>query len=326
MIEKCEICRKSDDGEIKVSVIMLAYNHAPFIRQAIDSVLRQHVEFSVEIWIGDDASTDGTGDIIRDYAKRYPQTIFPVVRETNLGATKNLYDLMERAQGNYLAYLECDDYWCDDCKLRRQIDFLEEHPEYIACTHKIALIDREGNPCKEEIPWISREEKYTIEDFKGIILPGHFGSILHRNIFLNCKGKYKGLITLHPFISDRSLCLLLASCGPIHQIQEIMGCYRMPTTDRNSATTILYKKNTQKILDDYFFTKELERYAIEHLKCEADFKPHKKELLYNAVCTALRHPSWCNLMIALQMLRFEHSAEFIKDLFVRLFRKITEKF
>lgn len=319
------MCRNREDGDIKLSVIMLAYNQAPYIHQAIDSVLRQRTNFKFEILIGDDASSDESASIIREYAGQYPQTVIPVIRETNCGATRNLYELMERARGDYLAYLECDDFWCNDMKLQQQVDFLEDHPEYIACTHRITLVDQKGVPYDQRIDWISDQEEYTIADFKGIVLPGHGNSMVHRNIFRNSQGKYKDLIVLHPMIADRSLCLLLASQGPIRQIQKVMGCYRQPSLHRKSATAVLYESNPNKVLDDYFFTKQLEAYANENLQGPVDFEPHKKQLLVDAVVTALRWPNRCNLSIAAEMLHNEHSPEYIKCLIDEIIRKFKAK-
>ena len=304
---------------------MLAYNHAPYIFQAIDSVLQQHTDFRFEVLIGDDASSDNTSCIVRDYAKRYPEIIVPVIRETNLGATNNLYDLIERASGKYLAYLECDDYWCDITKLQQQVDFLENNPEYIACTHKVAVIDQNGTVCDQNIEWICEKEEYSITDFKGIVLPGHISSIVHRNIFWNTKGQYKELITLHPMIADRSLSLLLAANGPIHQIQRVMGCYRQPVLSRNSATTTLYLNNPRRILDDYSLSVRLDEYAVQKLGIKVDFCPHEKDLLFCAVWAFLRKPNRWNFDVAVKMLWAEHSVESIKYVVYSIFKKIKDR-
>src|SRR5687767_5513291 len=93
----------------KVSVDMITYNHAPYIAQALDSVLMQKVSFDYEIVIGDDCSTDGTTEILRDYQRRYPDRFKPVLREKNIGASKNATDVLRRLTGEYVACLEGDD-------------------------------------------------------------------------------------------------------------------------------------------------------------------------------------------------------------------------
>jgi len=116
-----------------LSVCFICYNQAPFIRQALDSVLAQKVSFSWEILIADDRSTDGTREIVLDYQSRYPGLIRVLPRDSNLGPARNFIDLINSATGKYIAYLEGDDYWTLDTKLQQQVDFLEENPLFAIC-------------------------------------------------------------------------------------------------------------------------------------------------------------------------------------------------
>lgn len=130
-----------------VSICCLSYNHAPFVRKALDGFLMQepptgvsHDEPWYEILIHDDASTDGTDAIIREYAAKYPDVIFPLYEEVNQfsrgGAGKmDLYNY-NRAKGKYIAYCEGDDYWTEPHKLQKQVDFMESHPDYSVCWHR----------------------------------------------------------------------------------------------------------------------------------------------------------------------------------------------
>ncbi len=116
-----------------LSVCFICYNQSDFIRQALDSVLVQKINFNWEILIADDCSTDGTREIVLDYQSRYPELIRVLFRESNLGPAKNFMDLINSAEGKYIAYLEGDDYWTLDTKLQQQVDFLEEHPSFAIC-------------------------------------------------------------------------------------------------------------------------------------------------------------------------------------------------
>ena len=307
----------------KVSVVMITYNHAAYIEQALGSVLRQKTDFFFEILLGDDGSTDETANIIEQYAEKFPQRITAVIRPENVGATRNFYDLITRAKGDYIAYLEGDDYWTDCTKLQQQVDFLESHPQYIGCTHKITLVDNDGTPCHEPIPWICDKEVYTLEDFGGIVLPGHVNSLVHRNFFRDEPGKYEDLITMHPMIGDRPLCLLVASKSPIYQIQSVMGCYRKPASDRLSATNVLYEANPEKTWDDYVYTKKLETYAAERLHTDASFEPQKKHLLLDAVCTALRRPGKGSGRVVWRIIKTEKRIGFAFSVFGMLIKKIV---
>lgn len=117
----------------KVSIAMLAYNHEKYIAKAIDSILMQKVNFKYEIVIGEDCSTDGTRAIILDYTRRYPDLFKLILHEHNVGCLKNEISLYDACSGEYIAYLDGDDYWLIDNKLQMQVDFLDAHKEYSSC-------------------------------------------------------------------------------------------------------------------------------------------------------------------------------------------------
>ena len=139
---KCQI----SNNNIVVSICCITYNHAPFIRKALDGFLMQEPPTDVskdeswyEILIHDDASTDGTDEIIKEYAAKYPDRIFPLYEEENqykkVGTVGIDFFNYNRAKGRYIAYCEGDDYWTDPQKLQKQVDFMDAHPEYSICFH-----------------------------------------------------------------------------------------------------------------------------------------------------------------------------------------------
>ena len=132
------------NSEPLVSICCLTYNHAPFIKECLDGFLRQKTDFPIEILIHDDASTDGTDGIIRDYTERYPELFFPIYEVENqyskgFSLAPSVMDITHnysRARGKYIAYCEGDDYWTDPYKLQKQVDFLETHQNYSVCWHR----------------------------------------------------------------------------------------------------------------------------------------------------------------------------------------------
>lgn len=116
-----------------ISICIISYNQAPYIRQAIDSVINQQTSYSKEIIIADDCSIDGTKEIIATYGLQYPDLIRVLPRVANLGPAKNFTDLIYAAKGKYIAYLEGDDYWTTETKLQQQISFLESNPDFAIC-------------------------------------------------------------------------------------------------------------------------------------------------------------------------------------------------
>ena len=117
-----------------LSVCIITYNHEQFIRQAIDSVLLQECTFPIEIVIGEDCSTDSTGAICQEYARKYAHVKL-LDNETNLGMVNNFLRTSKACTGKYIAMLEGDDYWTDPHKLQKQVDFLEANPDFVLCFH-----------------------------------------------------------------------------------------------------------------------------------------------------------------------------------------------
>jgi glycosyltransferase involved in cell wall biosynthesis len=112
-----------------VSVSMITYNHAPYISMAIEGVLQQKVNFPIELVIGEDCSTDGTQEIVAEYQKKYPDIIRVITSAKNVGMKKNGLRTFKACQGKYIAFCEGDDYWQNPCKLQKQVDYFEGHPE-----------------------------------------------------------------------------------------------------------------------------------------------------------------------------------------------------
>lgn len=131
----------------KVSICCITYNHENYIGDAIEGFLSQLTSFSFEIIIRDDASTDNTVSIINEYQKKYPNIIKPLYEKENTyqQGIKPLSVVFSYAKGEYIAICEGDDYWADDNKLQMQIDFLENHPEYIITYHDCQPFDENGD-------------------------------------------------------------------------------------------------------------------------------------------------------------------------------------
>lgn len=128
-----------------VSICCLSYNHAPYIRESLEGFLMQKTSFPIEILIHDDASTDGSDDIIKEYAEKYPDIIFPMYETVNQYSnghqgTIDIEFNYSRARGKYIAYCEGDDYWTDPLKLQKQVDFMESHPDYSVCFHRYSRL------------------------------------------------------------------------------------------------------------------------------------------------------------------------------------------
>ena len=120
----------ADNKEILVSICVITYNQDIYIRKCLDSILMQDVNFCYEIIVGDDCSTDSTRSILLSYRDRYPKTIIPVFSDKNTGISANYKRVLNKCRGDYIALCEGDDYWIEDTRLQKQVDFLETHPNY----------------------------------------------------------------------------------------------------------------------------------------------------------------------------------------------------
>ena len=231
--------------EIKLSVIFITYNHERYVERALRSVLSQVTDFPFEVVIGEDCSTDATREIIERVIKEYSDysgeeemiwskdRIRFVPREHNTGRpTLNVYETTKLCRGEYLAYLEGDDYWTDDHKLQKQVDFLEAHSAYIACTHSCVMVDENGDRITdpetlqvgELYEWNGR---FTFEDFKYAgKWAGHYATLVSRNIYLAEKYDYTILYRAHDFVDDAVILLFLLIQGDIYRVDPVMSAWR----------------------------------------------------------------------------------------------------
>jgi glycosyltransferase involved in cell wall biosynthesis len=205
----------------KVSVAMITYNHEKFIAQAVESVLMQETPFAYEIVIGEDCSIDRTRDIVIDFQRRYPGKIRLLLADQNLGAQSNFAQTLQACQGQYVALLEGDDYWTSSQKLRKQVAFLDSHPECAICFHNATTFYDDGKHKPHSYCLAGQKEFSTLDD------------LLLRNFIPTCAVMFRNRLfqgfpdwfcTLQ--IGDWPLHVLNAQHGQIGYINEVMAAYR----------------------------------------------------------------------------------------------------
>src|ERR1700693_1289131 len=166
---------------MKLSVAMITYNHQRFIGEAIGSGLAQKVNFGSEIVIGEDCSTDGTRGVILDFQRRHPERIVPILRERNVGAMRNFAETIAACRGQYVAFLEGDDYWTSVDKLQRQVDFLDAHPDSVLCCHRVKFLYETGSAEVNVHPLLAAGP-YTIEDLLRMNFVMTCSAVLRRDL------------------------------------------------------------------------------------------------------------------------------------------------
>jgi glycosyltransferase involved in cell wall biosynthesis len=214
---------------MKVTVSLITYNHAPFIRQAIDSVLMQQTDFDYELLIGEDESTDGTREIVAEYAARHPQRIRVIYNRRkdvvyyNGRPTGqfNFINNIRNAGGQYVALLEGDDYWTDPRKLQKQADLLDSHPEYAMCFHGVDILRDDGQ--KYPFKLGLKKPRHTLENFLRSECHIQTASTMLRNhLFQDIPNWYWRMC-----FGDLPLYVLQAEHGDIGFIDEVMAVYRI---------------------------------------------------------------------------------------------------
>lgn len=212
--------------DIIVSVLCTAYNHESYIRQCLDGFVMQKTNFKFEAIVHDDASTDNTASVIREYAEKYPDIIVPIYQTENQYRKTDIYTtyLYPIVQGKYIALCEGDDYWTDPYKLQKQVDFLEANSEYSMCFAN--AIEHWEDGTKEDKCFSNVEDRdYTgIEIYKKWTIPT--ASVLYRREIIFSE-RYKEITANKNFIfGDTILALTCCEFGKIRGMSDVVSVYR----------------------------------------------------------------------------------------------------
>ena len=223
--------------ELMVTIRCLAYNHEPYIRQCLEGFVIQKTNFRFEAIVHDDASTDGTAAIIREYAEKYPDIIKPIFETENQYSKRNgsIRRIMnEHTHGKYVALCEGDDYWVDPMKLQKQVDFLEKNPEYVL-SHtgfeylqdgiKSSLTGRDK--VNTNLSILNSEEdlrcaildgnRYVVQTVSVVIRENMYRKAL--NELEECRHKF--------MMGDTPLWVTLLSFGRFHFLSDVTSYYRL---------------------------------------------------------------------------------------------------
>lgn len=221
--------------EIVVSVLGVCYNHAKTLRRALDSVVHQRAGFAFELLIHDDASTDGSADIIREYAERYPMIVRAFLESENQYSKGRspIAAMATQARGRYVALLETDDCWCDDSKLERQAHALDEHPECTFSVHDVLARrpdEREPHdmfpPVHVDEGILSADEWFCRELYEGKWM-FQISCMLMRRSYVDeyLKLAPTGFPSRFYLVGDQPMQLFFLSKGPAWYVARPMSCY-----------------------------------------------------------------------------------------------------
>lgn len=213
----------------KVSIMLITYNHEPFIAQSIEGILAQETEYTYEIDVIEDCSTDRTQEILLKYKELYPEKINLYLNKKNVGTLsppqqKVFHKGFRVLKGEYIAILEGDDYWSCPNKLQKQVAFLDANPEYMACAHNTVKIYDDGSQEPHRfLYWEGMKSTHTVSDFAEMTSFFHTSSVLYRNVMngippISFKSKWS---------CDIFNTLAHVQYGPLRYFDEDMSVYRM---------------------------------------------------------------------------------------------------
>ncbi|MFC1782480.1 glycosyltransferase family 2 protein [Planctomycetota bacterium] len=281
-----------------ISAIILTYNQQEFIGHTIECALEQKTEYNYEIIIGEDCSTDDTGDIVYRYQKMYPSKIRVITSDQNVGLLDNYCRSVKAARGKYIAGCGGDDYWHNPDKLQMQGKFLEEHPEYgMVHSDENALFEAKGELIKN----YNQKSRYSYDnksdDTLGLLFAGNYhvvaSSSVYRKLYFDQYFNISELKTQQIVMEDMPLWLIIAAHSKIYYMSESLVTRRVV---KGSITRQGFDKKMelwQSVYNCYLFYYNKYRnskpemkvdintihYLLNHLMLKTAFKANRKKLV-----------------------------------------------
>lgn len=267
----------------KVSVVCPVYKHEAYLRQCFDGFVTQKTNFPIEILVNDDCSPDNSATIIHEYEEKYPELFRCIYQNENQyskGIKPEWDILFPIAKGDYIALCEGDDYWIDPYKLQKQVDFMEKHPDYVACFHNARV------QSKDDVTLFNPLNENHYPSTEDLILRRWFIStptLLFRNV-LKEYPDWRGKVSNGDYLLE----LLLAKEGKFYYMDDVMAVYRQ----EGQGVSVMLDAHRADLYDKLVFilssVKEMypDKYAAAFDKSIANYKKmkddHQKELYYDS--------------------------------------------
>lgn len=263
---------------IQVSVMCAVYNHEKYVRKALQSFVDQKTNFRFEVLVHDDASTDGSAAIIKEYEEKYPDIIKPIYQTVNQysqGVSIGKTFQLPRAQGKYIAFCEGDDYWTDPNKLQEQFDFMETHEDYVLVAHGSDIVDENGTYISEfsKITKTDYEKGQLIEDINAF----QTASMFYRKTMWEKNFDFLNTVSMFDYVTKS----VLSTEGKIHIIPKIMSAYRKGSL--GSWTQRVAQKSDQHmkhLVNSIEFYKKLDAYRNYEFRVIIALEIKRREYMY----------------------------------------------
>ncbi len=306
----------------KVTVVIITYNQENYIAESIESVLMQKVNFEYELIVSDDASTDNTPNIIKEYAKKY-SVIKPILYKNNVGASKNYMNAVAQAIGDNIVVFEGDDYWCSEDKLQTQYNFLNENKHYFAVSHILEKKDDLGNsyginPNDDRI--VGKDATMSLF-LKGITFSCM--ATMYRNVFKEKEifDKYYDYITKHRLVADFPLCMFFLTNGRIKVLNNVFSVYRVSGETVNTTSYNSQTKTLKKLEDHMFVINESEKF----FNYKYDFSILELNNIFYLALEVILKKQFNILLEIIKKIPFKLKLKFVPFFCIKLIKEIFNK-
>ncbi|MFR9543692.1 MAG: glycosyltransferase [Rikenellaceae bacterium] len=305
-----------------VTVKCNTYNHAPYIRQCLEGFVMQQTNFKFEVNLYDDASTDGTTEIVKEYIEKYPHLFRPFIQKVNLFSTnkplrRKIID--SNIRGKYIAFCEGDDYWIDPLKLQKQVDFLEANPDYGLChTRMKRLIQKTGKMVESQtLVGLKETAETLLTNYYIYTLTTMYRADLYSQYCKEVEPQNKGWL-----MGDTPMFLWFLTNSKIKGFEDITGVYRIleesasHTNDRVKATRFLLSSIDMGayFIKRYNIKININQYLIRHYTSELRESGMRSAQAFSMIVhhiihhhkIILLHPQfWCSLFwrVGIRILR-----------------------
>ena len=276
---------------MKLTIVTTTYNQEKYIGQAIDGMLMQKTNFDFHIVISNDNSTDSTQKILEQYREKYPEKITVINNEKNLGAMGNFINTLSNIKNTeYVALCDGDDFWTDENKLQKQVDFLDSNKDFNICFHKARLFYENKEKDDEIIPAYAKD----ISNIDDLVKENYIvaNSVVYRWKFNDCN--LKEIFPENIVPGDYYIHLLHAQDGKIKLIDEVMSAYRrheegMWWSNASEDKEQFSLKYGKKFLNFY---NSADKYMTLP---ENAFYEQRKDILYNLIVAYVKNDKAENL-------------------------------
>lgn len=267
-------------NEITVSICCITYNHEKYIEEALNSFLSQKTNFKYEIVVSNDCSTDNTQLVINKFKEKFPNLIKDVSPKENLGSIKNFYHTLNACAGKYIAYCEGDDYWTDEYKLQKQVDFLEKNASYGLCyTRSKKYIQRKHR-------FLNKSFGSDKCNYKDIL----FADLIPTQTILFSNDIYRQYyseidpLSKNWYMGDLPLLLFFSINSKIYYLNEITSVYRVLEFSSSHNKDFEKSKNfltSSKIVKSFFVKKYSLEYDMNQIESRYIYNLYMKAFLLN---------------------------------------------